>query len=48
MLAAAAATAKGARDLGLRPLTYDEPLDLYEIIRQRYQHGATIISSIAA
>ena len=32
-------------DLGLRPLSHDEPLDLYEIIRQRYQHGATIISS---
>jgi len=32
-------------DLGLRPLSYDEPLDLYEIIRQRYQHGATIITS---
>ncbi|HEY6176469.1 MAG TPA: ATP-binding protein [Kofleriaceae bacterium] len=24
---------------------HDEPLDLYEIIRQRYQHGSTIISS---
>jgi DNA replication protein DnaC len=32
-------------DLGLRGLTLDEPLDLYEIIRQRYQHGATIITS---
>lgn len=32
-------------DLGLRPLTHDEPLDLYEIVRQRYQHGATIITS---
>lgn len=32
-------------DLGLRPLAYDEPLDLYEIVRQRYQHGATIITS---
>jgi DNA replication protein DnaC len=32
-------------DLGLRALSYDEPLDLYEIIRQRYQHGATIITS---
>ncbi len=32
-------------DLGLRPLTHDEPLDLYEIIRQRYQHCATIITS---
>jgi DNA replication protein DnaC len=32
-------------DLGLRALSHDEPLDLYEIIRQRYQHGATIITS---
>lgn len=32
-------------DLGLRPLTHDEPLDLYEIVRQRYQHGATIITT---
>jgi len=32
-------------DLGLRPLAYDEPLNLYEIVRQRYQHGATIITS---
>ena len=23
----------------------DEPIDLYEIIRQRYEHGATIITS---
>ena len=32
-------------DLGLRPLTGDEPIDLYEIIRQRYQHSATILTS---
>jgi DNA replication protein DnaC len=32
-------------DLGLRPLTGDEPIDFYEIIRQRYQHGATILTS---
>jgi len=32
-------------DLGLRPLTGDEPGDLYEIIRQRYEHGATMITS---
>lgn len=32
-------------DLGLRPLTSDEPVDLYEIIRQRYEHGATMITS---
>jgi DNA replication protein DnaC len=32
-------------DLGLRPLNGEEPLDLYEIIRQRYEHGATLITS---
>lgn len=32
-------------DLGLRPLVHDEPLDLYEIIRHRYEHGSTIITS---
>ena len=32
-------------DLGLRVLTGDEPLDLYEIIRQRYERGSTIITS---
>lgn len=32
-------------DLGLRPLTHDEPVDLYEIIRRRYEHGSTIITS---
>lgn len=32
-------------DLGLRPLRDDEPLDLYEIIRQRYEKGATILTS---
>jgi len=32
-------------DLGLRPLTQDEPIDLYEIIGQRYEHGSTIITS---
>ena len=32
-------------DLGLRPLRQEEPEDLYEIIRQRYEHGSTIISS---
>jgi DNA replication protein DnaC len=32
-------------DLGLRPLTQDEPIDLYEIIRQRYQRASTIITS---
>lgn len=32
-------------DLGLRPLRGEEPLDLYEIIRARYERGATIITS---
>lgn len=32
-------------DLGLRPLTRDEPVDLYEIIRARYERGSTIITS---
>lgn len=32
-------------DLGLRPLTGEEPLDLYEIIRCRYERGSMIITS---
>lgn len=32
-------------DLGLRPLTDDEPMDLYEVIRQRYEHSATLVTS---
>jgi len=32
-------------DLGLRGLTGDEPLDLYEIIRLRYERASTIITS---
>ena len=32
-------------DLGLRPLEGDEPIDLYEIIRQRYESGAMIVTS---
>lgn len=32
-------------DLGLRPLKGDEPLDLYEIIRHRYEKGSTIVTS---
>lgn len=32
-------------DLGLRPLTRDEPLDLYEIIRHRYERASTIVTS---
>ena len=32
-------------DLGLRPLAHDEPVDLYEIIRRRYERGSTIFTS---
>jgi len=32
-------------DLGLRPLTQDEPIDLYDIIRLRYERAATIVTS---
>lgn len=32
-------------DLGLRPLENDEPIDLYEVIRQRYERGAMIVTS---
>lgn len=32
-------------DLGLRPLRYDEPDDLYELIRQRYERGSLILTS---
>lgn len=32
-------------DLGLRPLEGDEPIDLYEVIRQRYERGAMIVTS---
>ena len=32
-------------DLGLRPLDGDEPIDLYEIIRARYERGSMIITS---
>jgi DNA replication protein DnaC len=32
-------------DLGLRPLEADEPIDLYEIIRQRYERGSMIVTS---
>lgn len=32
-------------DLGLRPLRGDEPEDLHELIRQRYERGAWIITS---
>jgi len=32
-------------DLGLRPLAHDEPVDLYEIIRRRYEQGSLILTS---
>ena len=32
-------------DLGLRPLRDQEPEDLYEIIRQRYQRGSIVLTS---
>lgn len=32
-------------DLGLRPLRYEEPEDLFEIIRQRYERGAMVVTS---
>ena len=32
-------------DLGLHPLRHDEPTDLYELIRLRYESGAMILTS---
>jgi DNA replication protein DnaC len=32
-------------DLGLRPLRGEAPYDLYEVIRRRYERGATIWTS---
>lgn len=32
-------------DLGLRKLQYDEPLDLYELIRLRYERTSTVFTS---
>lgn len=32
-------------DLGLRPLRHDEPEDLFELIRSRYERGSMIITS---
>jgi DNA replication protein DnaC len=32
-------------DLGLRPLASDEPVDLYEVVRQRYERGSIVITS---
>ncbi|WP_228557737.1 ATP-binding protein [Myxococcus sp. AB056] len=32
-------------DLGLRGLTQEEPMDLYEVVRQRYERRSTVITS---
>jgi len=32
-------------DLGLRALNHDEPMDLYEVISQRYERGSIVITS---
>lgn len=32
-------------DLGLRPLIHDEPIDLYEIVRRRYERASIIMTS---
>jgi DNA replication protein DnaC len=32
-------------DLGLRPLDAEEPIDIYEVIRQRYERGSMIVTS---
>ena len=32
-------------DIGLRPLDGEEPLDLYEVIRARYERGAMVLTS---
>ena len=32
-------------DLGLCPLNREEPLDLYEVIRARYERGSMILTS---
>ncbi len=32
-------------DLGLRPLKHEEPMDLYEIVRHRYERSSTIFTS---
>ncbi|MEM9193259.1 MAG: IS21-like element helper ATPase IstB [Myxococcota bacterium] len=32
-------------DLGLRPLRDDEPMDLYDVISQRYERGSIIVTS---
>ena len=33
-------------DLGLRPLRGDQPMDLYEVIRRRYERGSIIFTSV--
>ena len=32
-------------DIGLRPLDGEEPLDLYEVIRARYERGSMVLTS---
>jgi DNA replication protein DnaC len=32
-------------DMGLRDLRHDEPLDLYELIRGRYERGSLLMTS---
>jgi len=32
-------------DLGLRPLVGEEPVDLYEVVRHRYERGSIVITS---
>lgn len=32
-------------DFGLRPLDGEEPIDIYEIVRQRYERGSIILTS---
>jgi len=32
-------------DLGLRPLEFTDPVDLYDLIRGRYERGSTVITS---
>jgi len=32
-------------DLGLRPLRGHEPEDLFEVVRGRYEHGSTVVTS---
>ena len=45
MLRFTSATLLVIDDLGLRPLTGEEPIDLYEVIRRRYERASTIITS---